>query len=117
MRTFHLAQDIPKLSGLGKTSFTVQLDSDKLVPGDRIAPVNSIGHQLYIEDGPWVGDAYEYLVHLVTHNHDDFWPDDVGGKETEFRFVGRAFYSDRPTDWGPPYEQRFPDWRKELDKL
>lgn len=121
MMTFHLSAEIPKNSGGEGKPFTVWLNTDKLLPTDKISPVNDMVHPLFILDGPWIGDAgYAYSVSYFNRGLDEpFWPDALCAKDTEFRYVGRSYFSNQAMDWGPTpdYEKRFPDWKGELDKL
>jgi hypothetical protein len=119
MRTFHLTKDIPVGAGKSRNTFTVGLNTDKLLPHDRVRPVDSMD-RFVIQDGPWVGEnGYDYAVMYVSSDTEASWPEEFGKMGTEFRFCGRSYISEKSDDWGPApsYSERFPDWKAELDKL
>ena len=122
MRTFHLTKalptDVPVTDGR-RASFIANFDTDKLVPHDRVRPVDGLDFNLVIVNGPWTtDDGYGYVV-LYSSPEPNSWVGISGQEATEFQFCGRSYFSEKADDWGPapPYEQRFPDWKAELDKL
>ena len=87
--------------GIQFSTFPIKLTTDKLLPGDRIAPERDRHSQLTVQSEPVPdGDGFIYDVVYSTHNPNLYFPAEYLEENLRFCKAGGSVYSEGSSGWG-----------------